>query len=122
MPKFNTAFTLSELLISVSVLGLVGAMMVPSILNSVEKATRRAIFKETYQMISTFTYQAVFVDEEPTSTRLLENIASSGNVAKLCNKSVKAEGCWFEGQIDDNEATEAGMVLLNGANVYGQPI
>jgi type II secretory pathway pseudopilin PulG len=119
MLKFNAAFTLSELLVSVGVLGLITGMMVPSILNNVETASRRAIFKETYQMLSVLTYEAVFVDEEPTSTRLLENIAAKGNVAKLCATNVKTEGCWFEGQIDDNEATEAGMVLLNGANVYG---
>lgn len=119
MSFFKAAFTLTELLVSVGVLSLIASMMMPTILNSVENATRKAIFKETYQMLSVLTYEAVFVDEEPTSTRLLENIAAKGNVAKLCANNVKSEGCWFEGQIDDNEATEAGMVLLNGANVYG---
>ncbi|MFM7389441.1 MAG: type II secretion system protein [Vampirovibrionales bacterium] len=54
-------FTLSELLISLAVLGLISALTLPSIFNNFQLSQRKALFKETLQMISTAT-QADFME------------------------------------------------------------
>jgi prepilin-type N-terminal cleavage/methylation domain-containing protein len=46
------AFTLSELLISLSVLGLISALTLPSIFNSVNDAKKKAVFKESINAVS----------------------------------------------------------------------
>lgn len=48
----NSGFTLSELLISLSVLGLISALTLPNVYNSVNKNKNNAVAKETFQMIS----------------------------------------------------------------------
>jgi prepilin-type N-terminal cleavage/methylation domain-containing protein len=46
------AFTLSELLISLSILGLISAITLPSIFNSVNEMQRISVFKETIQALT----------------------------------------------------------------------
>ena len=48
---FRLGFTLSELLVSLAVLGLIAGLTVPSIVASVEKSKKRTQFKETFQVI-----------------------------------------------------------------------
>ena len=49
---FKLGFTLSELLVSLAVLGLIAGLTVPSIVVSVEKAKTKALLKESLQAIS----------------------------------------------------------------------
>ena len=52
-------FTLSELLVSFAVLGLIAGLTVPSIVTSVDRSKNKALFKETFQLISEITYNGV---------------------------------------------------------------
>jgi type II secretory pathway pseudopilin PulG len=113
------AFTLSELLVSFSVLGLISAMTLPMVFNATNELKRRAVFKETYALLGTLTHEVVLHDSDPSSLQMLEKLKKKANVAKLCTGNVTSEGCWFVGQPVDNESTEAGFILNNGASVYG---
>ncbi|MFM7390127.1 MAG: type II secretion system protein [Vampirovibrionales bacterium] len=53
----KTGFTLSELLISLAVLGLISALTLPSIFNSVSTAQMKAKQKETIQILQDVVYQ-----------------------------------------------------------------
>jgi prepilin-type N-terminal cleavage/methylation domain-containing protein len=113
------AFTLSELLISLSVLGLISAITLPQVFTSVNKVKEKAIFKEAYSLLSTLAMEVSLQETDPSSSHLLEKLRTKVNVNKLCSANVVSEGCWFAGQPADNESTEAGFIMHNGANVYG---
>ena len=49
---FKLGFTLSELLVSLAVLGLIAGLTVPSIVASVDKSKNKAILKEDFQILS----------------------------------------------------------------------
>lgn len=117
--KLNKGFTLAELLISLSVLGLISALTLPNVFYNVNKQRDKAIFKEVNSILSDAVFRVVFDGRDYTSLRLLEMIEKTTNVVKMCNSDVKAQGCWTAGQPDDNEATEAGFMLHSGAQVYG---
>jgi prepilin-type N-terminal cleavage/methylation domain-containing protein len=51
-PKPKLGFTLSELLVSLAVLGLIAGLTVPSIVFSVEKSRKKALLKETVQLLN----------------------------------------------------------------------
>ncbi|MFM7389310.1 MAG: type II secretion system protein [Vampirovibrionales bacterium] len=57
MAQTRRGFTLSELLISLAVLGLISALTLPSIFNSVSQSQLKAKQKETIQVIQTIIYQ-----------------------------------------------------------------
>jgi prepilin-type N-terminal cleavage/methylation domain-containing protein len=63
----KTAFTLSELLISLSALGLIMALTLPNVFNAVESQRKRAIFKETHNVIQN-AHMAAVMDGSLTST------------------------------------------------------
>jgi prepilin-type N-terminal cleavage/methylation domain-containing protein len=48
-------FTLSELLVSLGVLGLIAGLTIPNVVASVEKSKNRSVLKEAYQLISSIT-------------------------------------------------------------------
>jgi prepilin-type N-terminal cleavage/methylation domain-containing protein len=52
-PLKRKGFTLSELLVSLSVLGLIAALTLPSVFKSVKASKERAVWKETINALST---------------------------------------------------------------------
>jgi prepilin-type N-terminal cleavage/methylation domain-containing protein len=54
----NKGFTLSELLISLSVLGLISSLTLPQVFNSVNNSKRKAVFKETLNMLNVMAQDA----------------------------------------------------------------
>jgi prepilin-type N-terminal cleavage/methylation domain-containing protein len=56
-PTAVKAFTLSELLVSLSVLGLIAALTLPTIFNSVEQSRKKAVLKETVNILENVSYE-----------------------------------------------------------------
>ena len=51
------AFTLTELLVSMAVLGLIATLTLPHVFMSVDRAKKRAVFKESFQALQGATHQ-----------------------------------------------------------------
>gem|GEM_PF-2251596 len=51
MPQMTRGFTLSELLVSLAVLGLISALTLPKIFTNVENLKKKAVFKETFMVL-----------------------------------------------------------------------
>ena len=98
-------FTLSELLVSLGVLGLIAGLTVPSIVVSVDKSKNRSILKEAFQIVSTITNAGVlngdfdnitswdFVTDNGAGS-ISNYISSKLNYSKQCLTSdVTSNGC-----------------------------
>jgi prepilin-type N-terminal cleavage/methylation domain-containing protein len=101
-------FTLSELLISLSVLGLISALTLPAVFNAVEQQKRKALLKETLHDIQVM-IQAV-------AARGQGNI----NTIDLFPRELSVTECKADLGLPGVVAPEiGGCIFLNGVYVYG---
>ncbi len=108
-------FTLSELLVSMAVLGLIAAFAIPSILAAVGENSKKALLKETFNMISNGLREGVDMGTLRT-TNDINYYRSKFNAIKICNNA-SAEGCWTGTNIAQNTPTAAAIELATGAIV-----
>jgi prepilin-type N-terminal cleavage/methylation domain-containing protein len=72
-------FTLSELLVSLSVLGLIAALTLPSIFNSLNLQKRRALFKDTMQVIAQAHYEGFINGDITVGSNRMEYLVNKLN-------------------------------------------
>jgi prepilin-type N-terminal cleavage/methylation domain-containing protein len=105
------AFTLSELLVSMAVIGLIATLTLPHVFMSVDRAKKRAVFKEAYKALAEAT-QASMMEGETTS-QMIRRL----NPKKICETNAKAQGCTQ--YTDGVEVNEPGVVLSTGVTIFG---
>jgi prepilin-type N-terminal cleavage/methylation domain-containing protein len=112
-------FTLSELMVTMAVLGLVAAITTPVILNGVEFHNKKVRFKEVYTSLLKVVRKGAESGDMAFAgdmTYLSKNL----NAAKVCSNA-NAEGCWpgstDGGQTIDN--SEPGILMTSGAMIFG---
>jgi prepilin-type N-terminal cleavage/methylation domain-containing protein len=112
MPSKERGFSLAEVVISLSVLGLVAALTLPSLFISMDRIKKRAVFKETYQALATAVHTATMEGET------VFEVINKFNVSKICRTNALREGCtqYSAGGV---EATEPGVVMATGATIFG---
>ena len=92
----DSAFTLSELLIALAILGLIATFTIPKVLQSVGNGSRTAIFEESVAALSELTYEGV-LNGEFGSPGALTPVASfyvnrlNGSI--VCASNASTEGC-----------------------------
>jgi len=98
-------FTLSELLVSLAVLGLIAAFAIPKVLTAVGESSSRAIGREAFGMISE-AYQAIRANNNGNVPRATsaQTLRDTLNYARL-------------GTGGNGGATTASIVLQNGAQI-----
>ena len=91
---FNFGFTLAELLVSLAVLGLIAGLTVPSIVTSVEKSKRKAIFKESLSTLANVLTNQRNLGFDPweTPTDYWKNIQTSLNAPAMSGTEYHAPG------------------------------
>ena len=132
--KHKLGFTLSELLVSLAVLGLIAGLTVPSIVASVEKSKNKAMLKEAFQLVSSITQEGVLNGSfegisnwDITSTAsggIVDYFTSKFNYSKQCLVGdVLSEGCKAfyvdDGSIRDGALINhsARWILPNGSRI-----
>ncbi|MFN7309915.1 MAG: Tfp pilus assembly protein FimT/FimU [Vampirovibrionales bacterium] len=112
MPSMERGFTLAEVVISLAVLGLIASLTLPSLFMSMDRAKKRAVFKETYQALATAVHTATMEGET------VWTVINKFNVSKICRTNALTEGCtqYSAGGV---EATEPGVVMATGATIFG---
>lgn len=111
------AFTLSELLISISVLGLIAALSIPTVFNATESSKRKALFKDTISTLQDAYYGCVLDGEcYPGEYR---EFFKKINAVKIC--AAGDTSCTTNTSIpNENTADEnSGFIMFNGAYVWG---
>jgi prepilin-type N-terminal cleavage/methylation domain-containing protein len=109
------AFTLSELLVAVAILGLIATFTVPKVLQGVENNRRVALFRETYSIVSSLTSEYL-MSPSPT-LNLRDYLFSKLQTLKVCPNGVLPDGC--RTVATDHSATDArsGVLMVNGVIV-----
>jgi prepilin-type N-terminal cleavage/methylation domain-containing protein len=112
----KSAFTLSELLISLSVLGLISALTLPSVFNAVEKQRKSAVFKETISAVSN-SYMSCISDGTCTGANF-EEFYKRLNPAKTCPGNT--DGCYTnpDPYYEASGYDKAGVILQSGAYMW----
>jgi type II secretory pathway pseudopilin PulG len=83
--KKAIAFTLAELLITLSVLGLISALTLPTVYSSLKNKRDAATYKETFMMIQNVMHEGQMegiLDESITDTELLDYLTSKLNITE----------------------------------------
>jgi prepilin-type N-terminal cleavage/methylation domain-containing protein len=98
-------FTLSELLVSLAVLGLIAAFAIPKVLTAVGESSSRAIGREAFGMI-TEAYQAIRATQNGNVTRATtaQNLIDQMNYARILTSG-------------NGGNTTDSIVLQNGAQI-----
>jgi prepilin-type N-terminal cleavage/methylation domain-containing protein len=115
--KRSVGFTLTELLISLAILGEIATFTIPKILTSQQSAKRAAVLKESISTIQAVIYNGILT-RNLTLTNSYSYISSNVNAVKLCPTNARTEGCWTQPLFDSNPQGP-GFILPNGATVSG---
>ena len=101
---FKIGFTLSELLVSLAVLGLIAGLTVPSIVTSVEKSKRQSLLKEGFQVISSIVQEGYMngdfdnitswdIVNQKGAGSIVDYFDKKLNATYRCNTSDTTKGC-----------------------------
>ncbi len=107
------AFTLTELLVSMAILGLIASLTLPHMFMSMDRAKKRAVFKEAYQALQDAVYASTMEGEANASWNIVNRRL---NVSKICDTNARTQGCTSH---QFGEAGEPGVVLSTGVTVFG---
>ncbi len=108
------AFTLTELLVSMAVLGLIATLTLPHMFISADRAKKRAVFKEAYQALAQATHAAA-MDGVTDSAGIIPYF----NAQKVCLNNSVEEGCVKDPTSFPNQKSQQGVVLPSGVSIVG---
>lgn len=124
--KSNGAFTLAEVLITLSVIGVVAAMTIPTLFGYINDLELRAGFRRNYSDLTATTlmikkdYDGSLIGNITSLTDLRDKYAKYYKIIQSCNNS-SADGCWHKAnewkEMDGTQnaaVTDPGLVLNNG--------
>jgi prepilin-type N-terminal cleavage/methylation domain-containing protein len=106
----NNGFTLSELLISVGVLGLIASFAIPSVVNAMGQSANRALLKESINTIAKVAQAGVLTGELTPDDAGEQYMIKTLNANKVCPTGACPD-TWLSGSADEASAT--GAILQN---------
>lgn len=125
--KFNKAFTLAEVLITLMIIGVVASLTIPTLIQNIQDAHLKVAFKKEYSIIAQAT-DMIIVDKsriisDSTTDDSFANLYSSylKNI-KTCLNSTTIGNCWnkdntwksLHGDPQVSDDNDAGMILTDG--------
>jgi prepilin-type N-terminal cleavage/methylation domain-containing protein len=110
-------FTLSELLISLSVLGLISALTLPSVFTSVRKQQDTARFKEAFTVLSTVGYEGKLQGDITSTATFINYLRAKMNSAVVCEMgtNVTSRSCNINNRADRTNWFR--ITLTNGVTI-----
>lgn len=118
--RLKKAFTLSELLVSLSILGLIASISIPKVYNSVNTQKEKAVLKEASALIAQIDYDAQ-IEGEFSSTTIANFFISKIAAVKACNSNFQSQGCGMVSSSDTWLNSMPGVILQNGATISIDP-
>jgi prepilin-type N-terminal cleavage/methylation domain-containing protein len=113
MLRFS-GFTLSELLVSLSVIGLIAAIGMPNVFNSVEESKRKSLFKDTIRTVQV-AYLACVQDGTCTENSF-DGLYSRVNALEICTET---KPCRTNSDYEAATYDSPGFILPSGVHVWG---
>lgn len=100
----NKGFTLAEVLITITIIGIVAALTIPNLINNVNKQQYTSAFKKTYssfsQATSSFIIEengGVLADKYSSELAFVNGLAKYLSFVKICPASSDAGVCFHHG-------------------------
>lgn len=125
-PKIShKGFSLAEIVVAITLLGVVSVFAIPKILSIYEDNSRKTVFLETINVLENILTVGMATGDLKTGTTMnggnyIAYFMSRINAARSCPTASKDEGCWDESiQGSNTEAGEPGVVLASGAVITG---
>lgn len=113
-------FTLAELLIALTILGVIATFTIPKILSSQQDGKLKAIAKETAAAMEQVIYNGRLTGEFKIPNNIDTYFLKSFNAIKVCPNNASSEGCWNTAiQGSPGEEAQPGVVLSSGAVIVG---
>ncbi|MCS6267075.1 MAG: type II secretion system protein [Vampirovibrio sp.] len=106
----NTGFTLTELLMSLGVLGLIASLTIPSVVNAMGNSANKAFLKESINIISTVAQAGVLSGELTPDDAGEQYMIKTLNANNVCPTGA-CPNTWLSGSADETSAT--GAILQN---------
>jgi len=112
-----TAFTLSEVLITLAIISVIASMTIPSLLNNLQKQEQRSTFMKTFSVISQATLK-IMMDNEGSMMNvcvgfpdncMVNTYANHLKVIKKCENNKSNGNCWHN--------NDGSSKYLNGESV-----
>jgi prepilin-type N-terminal cleavage/methylation domain-containing protein len=107
-------FSLSELMVSVAVVGVIATLTVPVVMNNVQEGKKKAVFKETISAIGQIVYEGVSNGELEQGVDMEAYLVAKLNGVKTCTGA--AGGACVQVVRAANYPTK-GVQLSNGATI-----
>jgi prepilin-type N-terminal cleavage/methylation domain-containing protein len=113
-PAFR-GFSLSEILISLSVLGLIGTFNVNKVLTAQQNHQKKAIFKECFEILHKLGQDMMFSRIADTGPAWRAFVEDRLQFTKKCSTNPQAEGCWSG--VGGDATNISAYVLPSGASM-----
>lgn len=136
------AFTLAEILIVLSITGVISLLVIPSLINNTQNAELNTALKKTYAELSLATNKIIqdnggtfagVISTDTDRAGLINAYAEHLSYVKKCTGVARTEGCWhplstnggtwkkLNGDNADDFSTGSGIILNNGAMITMYP-
>jgi prepilin-type N-terminal cleavage/methylation domain-containing protein len=117
--KVNSGFSIVELLIAITLTGLIATFAIPKIMTATQNANRDAVFKETEQVVFEALEEGVIkgtITQGP-GVSWYDYLATKLNYRKGCRTGLFAGGCVGATYFNASRRGDPGFVMPNGAIV-----
>lgn len=116
MKKFNLAFTLAEVLITLGIIGIVAAMTISTLMKNIQDSQYKQAWKKEFSALSNATNRIIAdnggsmadVCSSTGGNCLRDTYANYMNVTKACAISASYGDCWDYTNSDDHKSTWGG--------------
>ncbi len=110
MFKYNKAFTMAEVLITLGIIGIIAAMTLPALINKYQEVQFKSAYKKAYADLSN-AFQSGFINQEFTRTIKYEEAATEEEFNLMKNKFKVLTDC---GNKDIHRCWKKGDTVCGG--------
>lgn len=113
--QFKSAFTLTETLLTMAILGVIAAMTIPGLTMSMQKSEHVSGMKKAYSTLAQATNKMNFANDLANYTKFWDNdnifwkeLTKQLNTMKICNNN--ESGCFTKKEIKKLDGSSAGVI------------
>jgi prepilin-type N-terminal cleavage/methylation domain-containing protein len=118
--KIFKGFTLSELLVALSVLSIISTFTLVKVVSANQVQQNKAKFKELYSTLSNIVYEGRLYGTVKTQLQFSQALQNKVSFLKFCPTNAVANGCWDSTMYQaTGEGLEGGGILHNGLYMAG---
>lgn len=115
--KRNKAFTLAEVLLTLTIIGVVAASVIPGLINNTKNSEYKAAYKKMFATISNMHNKFIMEQKIPFahSNEMMDEYKKNLNYTQYCSNAV-AQGCWHN--LADIRTYAGKQIMSNSVSPY----